>query len=181
MIIVEGPDGAGKSTFVQQLAEHLQMPIAEKAVGHQMERLTDIQRYVETTLREGFQPKIFDRFALISGCIYGPVFSMDGTNVEFKNFDWLESAQTELLERVDPVIVWCLPPLKEVIHNITHSPENAFLAKAKGIEKVRQVYWLYHCRASIDSIPIMYDYTSDDIKRVFMDVETELERRDGNQ
>lgn len=176
MIVVEGPDGAGKTTFVEKLAERLEMPVVEKAVGHEMEGLTDIQTYVEKTLAEGFQPKIFDRFALISGCIYDPVFTgMTGVNRDFRAFDWLTSMQNRFLEEIGPVIIWCLPPLQTMLDNLETDPLNSSVADQ---QKITTIYWLYHCRAALEPSPILYDYTTDNIIEVFEEIEMALEERD---
>ena len=67
MIIVEGPDGAGKTTLIRQLQERWpDLAVAPRVVSKDAEAMVDLQEWVNINLSDGPQYKIFDRHRLIS-------------------------------------------------------------------------------------------------------------------
>jgi hypothetical protein len=88
MIVLEGPDGGGKSTLLQKLYENTGYKIASKAVTSEGTGVTNIKSYVRGHITQGFQQRLFDRFALISGPIYGSVNFMAPPNDCFQDRVW---------------------------------------------------------------------------------------------
>ena len=72
MIIFEGPDGSGKSTAVERVADHFNLNKLRKAVSSDTQLQIDPRAYLEETLRQYItrEPWLLDRFYLISGSIY---------------------------------------------------------------------------------------------------------------
>jgi hypothetical protein len=162
MIIVEGPDGAGKTTLIKQLQEAFQkadivLPIAPRVVSKDAEAMVDLKEWTEQNTRKGFQPMIFDRHRLISEPIYGPILR-DYFEPGFDNFHWLDWQLTRLYE-AEPVMIYCLPPFHRVWENVRDDPENKVVAQFKVC---RMIWSAYLNKALADYIlgrAWIFDYT----------------------
>ena len=157
MLIVEGPDGAGKTTLVRQLAEELKLPVAPRVVDKDTTTKYDMKDWVDNNLEEGFQPVIFDRHRLISEPIYGPILRNSQQPV-MTDIKWLGPRLRRFYD-LEPIIIYCLPPFTEVFMNVTHDDDNE--AVRFQIEKI---YAAYVTRASLDhtfasGIVKIWDYT----------------------
>ena len=64
MILVEGPDGAGKSTLVERLERDWGITREPRAVSKEAKALTPLGPYIEEELSKGFGMRLYDRFAL---------------------------------------------------------------------------------------------------------------------
>jgi len=153
MLIVEGPDGAGKSTLVGRLVGELGWPVASKVVDSSAKASVDLVRWVEQNTSVGIQPRIFDRHRLISEPIYGPL--LRGTmEPGFNDFRWLRRMQRYLREDIQPLVIFCLPPFEYVEYNLLHDSNNEVV---KGI--VAPMYWLYFNAAACWPDALVWDYT----------------------
>ena len=104
-IIIEGPDGAGKSTLAKSLADRLDMNILKMtANGGQ-----SVQEYLQKLACDGV---IIDR-CWVSEQIYSDLF---GREPRIGNDD--AEALTELCGRVGVPIIVLLPPLHGVISRL---------------------------------------------------------------
>ena len=70
MIIVEGPDGAGKTTLVEQLERDWGLTRERKQTSAQAVSLMPPGAWIEEQLDMGFGMRLYDRFALISSPLY---------------------------------------------------------------------------------------------------------------
>ena len=160
MIIVEGPDGAGKTTLIRQLQERYELEVAPRVVSKDTEAMTDLQVWVEDNVQRGFQDLIFDRHRLISEPIYGPILR-NKQSPGFTDFPWV-SHMLWRFYKSNPVIIYCLPPLETVKANIANDPDNVVVA-----DKIEAIYAAYAARASIDwgaahsTNLVVWDYTRD--------------------
>lgn len=156
MLIVEGPDGAGKTTLIQRLSDELGWPVSEKVVDSQTNAMVDLEAWVDENLRRGFQRTIFDRHRLISEPIYGPILRGRPRGA-FSDLVWLQKRQW-LLRAVNPILVWCLPPFEVVRNNIVEDPDNERVAP-----HIEEIYWLYFHAATQwrANRSVFYDYTFD--------------------
>jgi len=168
VIIVEGPDGSGKTSLIKKLADDLGLPISPKAVGSDAKSLTDLRSWVDRSLDHGWHPMLYDRHALISEGIYGPAWN--GTLRDaFQDPVWLRLSMARL-HALHPTIIYCLPPVDVVVENIRKDPHNELLypvedertARYKVPKSVGQIYWQYHWRACQDMSAVTYDYTAED-------------------
>lgn len=159
MIILEGPDGGGKSTMVKQIQEMYDFPVAERAVSSRGVGQTEIRRYVEEHLRLGYRDILLDRFALISGPIYGALTGMEPPNDVFKDLGWMAYAESLFLN-VKPLVIYCLPPIDVVAQNIEADADSRSVVKSD--DDVELIYYQYAARAARDisvGVGMTYDYT----------------------
>lgn len=166
MLILEGPDGAGKSTLAKDIADCICIPIAPRVVSKETQALTDLKVWVEQDLQQGFRFMLFDRYRLISEPIYGPILR-DTQQPGFKDFMWY-SEQLANLYHIFPVIVYCLPPLEMVLQNIENDPDNTAVK-----EKIENLYTAYVAKAAADSAfgltdVFIWDYTRGEEENAFL-------------
>lgn len=159
MIIVEGPDGAGKTTLVEQLSTRLRLPVAPRVVSKETEAMVDLKVWVEQNVALGFQPKIFDRHRLISEFIYGPLKRRE-QEPGFNDLEWVQEMMFKFYA-TNPIIIYCLPDLTTVKANLLGDADNLAVN-----ELTDQLYTSYLHRASLDLIHYntnthLFDYTQD--------------------
>lgn len=160
MVIVEGPDGSGKSTLVQRLSEELKVEVRPRAC-------TSDNGVDPATLREwvdqdlgGDTQGLYDRHPLISEPIYGPIIR--GRMAEgFADPEWLSMSLSMLRQRTS-IFIFCLPPWPAVRHNviINHKASTPHL---KGVLKHSEaLYEMYVHRAAVEAqlgFTWVWDYT----------------------
>lgn len=158
MIIVEGPDGAGKTTLIKQLTERYELDVAPRVVSKDTEAMIDLKVWTEENVKAGFQNLIFDRHRLISEPIYGPILRTEQAP-GFTDLQWLFTMLWKFY-KARPVIIFCLPPLEVVKANIANDPDNVVVA-----DKIEGIYAAYAARASLDWAAnegqFIWDYTKD--------------------
>lgn len=146
MIIVEGPDGAGKTTLVKELSAHFNIPIEPRVVSKDAEAMVDLKMWTERNVHRGFQYSIFDRHRLISEPIYGAVLRRR-FEPGFDDPQWLYLMYYQLYMLCRPVIIYCLPPYKTVRANILHDEDNKVVRNS-----IRRIYALYVAKAAHDAV-----------------------------
>lgn len=161
MIIVEGPDGAGKTTLIEQLKERYGLEVAPRVVTKGAEAMTDLKVWVEENLAQGFQYRIFDRHRLISEFIYGPLLRQQ-QQPGFTDLTWSWLQLEKLYGEIRPFIIYCLPPLETVAENVYLSGDENKVV----LDHIEAMYTAYVHRASLDLIHnrgrvIVWDYTTD--------------------
>jgi hypothetical protein len=117
VIIFEGPDGAGKTTLIKHIAERYDLPVAPRVVGTDTQPMVDLRQWVEDQLATDRYNSniIFDRHRLISEPIYS--LAMGGARDDrFWDLEWLKVSMDKFYD-LQPLVIWCLPPLKTVIQN----------------------------------------------------------------
>ena len=158
MIIIEGPDGAGKTTLINQLMAEFNLDVQPRVVGKNTKDLVDLKQWVEGDLEKGFRYTIFDRYRLISEFIYGPTLRVE-QKPGFVDVVW-SIIQIRKLQQIGPIIIYCLPPLEVVRANVTGDADNTEVA-----EFIEPLYAGYVHRIAMDTAaglnPIIYDYTTD--------------------
>lgn len=162
MIIVEGPDGSGKSTLIKRLVDHWHLPVADRVVGKDTKATLDVAAWTEDNVLRGWQPIIFDRHRLISEPIYGPLLRGMDQDPHFLLPVWV-SVQLQRFYESQPLIIFCLPPLEQVYHNVRHDGSNDNSAVA---DKIVPIYSAYVARAALEATlrpraTTVYDYTTD--------------------
>jgi hypothetical protein len=157
MIILEGPDGAGKTRLAQRLSGDLGLLIQPKVVDSTTQAMVDLKLWVEQDLRQGLKARLYDRHRLISEPIYGPVVR-GRMEPGFHDLRWLTTQQW-MFELLRPLVIFCLPHIEVVRHNVEDDPENTTVAG-----QIDLIYWLYHNAASRwpSGHRLVWDYTQDE-------------------
>ena len=165
MIIFEGPDGAGKTTLIKHIAEKYDLVVAPRVVGTDTTPMVDLREWVENNLATDkiasplgmVGSTIFDRHRLISEPIYS--LAIGGPRDErFWDLEWLKVSFDKFYD-LQPLVVWCMPPLKTVIQNCLDE-SNDFVRPF--IPKIYRGYMAEVARwAAIGSAyQLTYDYTT---------------------
>lgn len=160
MIIVEGPDGAGKTTLIAKIREaYPDLDVAPRVVSKETKALTDMQDWVNQNLNEGFQYRLFDRHRLISEFVYGPVLRANMQHPGFDDPSWVYWSLRKFYH-LDPVIIYCLPPFNAVQFNVNQGDDNIAVQ-----DSIKAIYAGYAHRMALDIIAgrtvLHYDYTVD--------------------
>jgi thymidylate kinase len=156
-VIIEGADGAGKTTLAERLRdvlglvyEHVGPPDdKDKAFVEYLER---IQKFC------GESDVVFDRFHWGSQ-VYGQVFR-GRRDLSAREFNYLE----EELDRHGTVCILCAPPWSHVVENRRQRASIGELDPRgfeDSVEKLATVYTKFERVFAISDLPRMtYDYTT---------------------
>jgi hypothetical protein len=156
VIVVEGPDGAGKTTLVKRLLEDIpNLELQPRVVSKGAEAMVDLKQWVVDDLSKGFGPRLYDRHRLISEPIYGPLLR-GKMEPGFDQVSWL-SQRFRHFASLDPVLIFCLPPDRVVLDNIMRSRDEQ--PSSMDLGKSLSIYWLYRMEASRWTGSWVYDYT----------------------
>lgn len=172
MIIVEGPDGSGKSTLVKRIREEFStIRIAQRVVGQNTEAMVDLKGWVEKNLDMGWQWTLFDRHRLISEPIYGSIlraYAQPG----FDELTWLYKVTRRFYD-IKPIIIYCIPSWQTVEQNMltTQQPATVFKNSSK-------IYRAYVAKAATDLVASrqgeftcwIYDYTQNNVSWLLSDL-----------
>lgn len=154
MIVVEGPDGAGKTHLVNRLSADLGLTPEARIVDKDTNAMGDLKTWVEKDLQSWPRTALYDRHRMISEPIYGPVLR-DAPNPGFENIPWV-GAKLMRFRRLEPTMIFCLPPLKDVMINVMTGADNLVVA-----DKIVEIYWLYSMEAARWPNAYIWDYTTD--------------------
>jgi hypothetical protein len=156
MIVLEGPDGGGKTTLLAQLQHAAKIKVNPKAVNSDGKGRVPLDEYVETQLGKGWRNLVFDRFALVSGPIYGQYTGMADPNRPFADRVWLTRMEALFLG-LRPLIIYCLPSLPVIRTNLLRDPTSAGVVG----NNLDGIYYAYQARAARDcavGVGMVYDY-----------------------
>lgn len=155
LIILEGPDGSGKTTLARRLqAEHSFKIVHAGPPRHPLSEEATLRRYLLPVVaaHAAGKPVVFDRWHL-GELAYGPVLRGGST---------LTVRAWQLLERfyaaIDLQVVLCLPPFKTCLNNWINNRDNELLCKAEDCTRVYAAYvkiW----RSEFAHSYVRYDYT----------------------
>ena len=167
VIVVEGPDGSGKTTLVKRIMESKlgsELELMPRAVSKEAKSLTKIDDYIEEELGKGFGMRLYDRFALISSPCYAMLPDRTFTGRMFDPV-WLR-AHFDKMYQVDPVIIMCLPSLDTVVGNTRIGDDNRVVQE--DIEAIYINYLSYWAaQGSTNGTSMMrWDYHNPDQQRL---------------
>ncbi len=158
MIIVEGPDGAGKTALVQHLASKYDIPIAPKVVDQDTKpMIDDLRHWVDVNVKKGLQWQLFDRHRLISEPIYAATFGRKA-QPGFDDIHWFTARMIDFT-RIHPFIVYCLPAFEVVKANLWGDDSNIVVRSF-----IEPVYNAYVAQAAGDIArgqAVLFDYGHD--------------------
>lgn len=138
------------------------LEVAPRVVAKDTTEMTDLKAWVDRNLDEGFQYKIFDRYRLISEFCYGPTLRPQ-QRPGFTDFRWVNHSLWRLYTQIQPVIIYCLPPLWVIKSNLEFDNDNDVVR-----DHIDQIYAAYLERAALDRMilprnVVVWNYTLDDI------------------
>jgi hypothetical protein len=165
IIIVEGPDGAGKTTLINKMVHTLNLPVHARSANSDgsATQSTEGSRganlslwaYNDVTTQLNQPTSIYDRHCLISEFVYGPILRAH-VPVE------MTGPATRLLIQMlakQVLVVYCRPPNENLVINCRKTPQpiphlndqNNVLKVAAGYDAWR-VNWMGQST--------MFDYTN---------------------
>lgn len=161
MIVLEGPDGGGKTTLLKRLSADTGLPAHARASDSVAGPVKDLYGWTVTDIDSwGTQPlSIYDRHPLTSEHIYGRAVR----NSLRPGFEMMNPRMAEMRKQLrrDGLIIVCLPPFSVVQENVASEIE-----QMPGVlENIKHIYDCYEMMLYIwplDSHICRYDYTADD-------------------
>lgn len=183
MVIIEGPDGAGKTTLVQHLVDRFGLEIGERGTTDRNLLYTVTRMDTYTALSRAVHgaeaPRIWDRL-FYSELIY-PEVSANGRDCQFNESE--VSFVQRVINAIRCPVVVCLPPIDVVRANVKHTKQ------MDGVtDKIDEIWARYHEFWDFGYFPdpvLLYDYTGkhragadlEDIEYEVRDYMEERERR----
>jgi GTPase SAR1 family protein len=165
MIVVEGPDGAGKTTLARALASHYGFNIKNWGVERQHLKDEDPIGRAYKALRDALDPErpmfIHDRL-YFSELIYGAVL-----REEIKGTPEDHRLIKGLLVALSPPVVICLPALDVVTENVKEDTADV----RNNIGVIWDAYGTKSHRFFAHMSPIFYDYTDEHKGGSWMDMD----------
>ena len=156
MVIVEGPDGSGKTTLIRQLSTALALPVAPRVVAQDTTAMVDIDQWVEENLSGGFQFKLLDRHRLFSEPIYSRALNRSSSE-KFKDPAWFGKRYAQF-HNLKPIVILCLPSFDTVKSNLVDDPDNQVIFP--HIESIYSAYQLLGFNLHDQGWRyVQYDYT----------------------
>lgn len=147
LVIVEGPDGSGKSTLVRKIRE---LPLPQQfwclSSARRYRTTDDVARFLAwIKLRPDLVRLVFDRFPIISEWIYGPILRNSYFDIPKSRYIFLDPHEAALhmakaLLRLDPdpLVIYCCPPFQVLIEKVKQEPQMDGV-----IENIRIIYDRY--------------------------------------
>lgn len=159
-IIVEGPDGSGKSTLIAHLRDALGLPLHDRASDSKTGPIAQLAAWVDKDISADWeQPWIYDRYPTISEPIYGRVVRGGDIQRPFDNDQYLANVNAVLYRTA--VVVWCLPRLDVVRANVMDNRADQMPGVVAAIGDVHQAYMTAYVRWS--GTKHQYDYKRHDL------------------
>jgi hypothetical protein len=168
LIIVEGPDGSGKTTLIKKLEKDLYLPIHERfcnsdgsptrndptwtqVTGERSELF--YHAYTDTSTLDSQPISIYDRHAMISEYVYGPMVR----GVLPPQFDSPQASQMIKAIAKRSLLVLCKPPLDRLISSVRAQPQmDGVHDRTESIKAAYDALYVYWPGAKIT-----YDFTAD--------------------
>lgn len=162
-MIVEGPDGAGKTTLISELLKFQSTPsipdplftLHERACSSTGGPVADLSAWVTEDMHTigHHAPSIYDRHPIISEPIYGPL-TRGYVKGRFKIHGWTSVMAGRLQART--FTVFCMPSLATVQENI-HKADQMHGVTENILDIYMEYQYLIH---NWDGPKMVYDYTN---------------------
>lgn len=157
MIIIEGPDGSGKSTLCEMLAERYGLQIGERSSSRENLYQTTVGDSYSAVGRAimGYEPPaIWDRL-FYSDPVYARIVRKERSQFTHDQIVWLHSL---ILVMGCPVVL-CLPPISRVRENVMASDQMDGV-----VENTDNIYQAYRMMMNFQwghrPQLLLYNYTS---------------------
>lgn len=139
VIVVEGPDGAGKSTLIDNLrlsgAKHY-VSLQRSGPPKRLEEIQSVVRWIEKFEPDGSGPTplILDRHPFISEAIYGPTLRGHSLLVDYYTLHDIEHHFFRFVDRV----IYCRPPTSVIMQKMGNNPQ--LKGVTENIEEITRQY-----------------------------------------
>lgn len=167
MIVVEGPDGAGKTTLVERLCEEFGLVVGERGTSNRDElykvTFPDTMRALaeavispdmdEDKMSKSQRPIVWDRL-FFSDFVYAPIQNRPvAFGPECKMF------VLNMLEALKAPIIYCRPPQEVILSNVEDEDKHQMEGVRENVDKMIHTYdqLLRHSKGHLNLIE--YDYT----------------------
>lgn len=181
MLIVEGPDGSGKTHLAKRLAEKFNLKY-RRYPGLSSSSGPDGAGIVEwwnEQIGQNDPDAIYDRCFYISETIYQPATPGRPLIVDGEAM----ASGIIRLANMDPSFIFCLPPLETTLSNVHQSERD----RLQGVDdfaltKIHWAYWSFYGMWSNQNYPAvtMWDYTRHVEELIDEWVKGELRRHRGD-
>lgn len=138
-VIVEGPDGGGKSRLIERLTEALGLEVGPRASNSTGGPVMNLREWTADNLTRWMTDttaNIYDRYPIISEPIYGPIVR-GGCRPGFTP-PWVSTCRLMMYPRC--VVVWCLPPMEVVGTNVRDTAECQMPGVVRNISAIYRGY-----------------------------------------
>lgn len=165
--IFEGCDGAGKTTVAKAYADLVGARYVHFGPSKGVHNLSDI--YIDAMVESIYDSKVhlvFDR-SWLSEEPYGQVYRNGLDRLGTETVCGLNT----LAELQRGVLVYCKPPLSNVIRSFKSRPEDEMLDTLDQLTDVYELYDVTIDKASNTIDTLYYDYTLNDFKTLVSDIE----------
>lgn len=119
VIIIEGPDGSGKTRLQGMLSKALALPLHERASDSIKGPVKNLSTWVynDVSTLETQPLSIYDRHPLISEFIYGPICR------SYLDPNMLSPAIPMMIDQLakKSLVIFCRPPNREIMTNVNRS------------------------------------------------------------
>ena len=179
MIIVEGPDGSGKTTLVERLLSNpdLKLVKGDRACTSDNGAIEDLAQWVDDQLDHESKHKVlYDRFPLFSDFAYGPLIR-GSVSEKFEDFMWVHSRMNHLMNRHRPFMIFCLPPKQIVEENVRSNHEGKTEHLRGVLRSSKAIYDLYVYQAAMSPFTAqtwVWDYRDGDYSSLCQAIRSHL-------
>ena len=172
-VIVEGPDGGGKTTLIKQLVKDTGLTVLPRASDSAKGPIPNIGHYIDSDLTNHDRKGIYDRHPLISEFVYGPLIrghmefghmwqSLDGYLL------WL-TQRVSMLYAYDPVVIYCLPPWEYVSKHVWESDTPQMPGVKESLLGIFELYIVQYAKDQASHHRVhRWDYTQPDNYRIIL-------------
>lgn len=148
MLIVEGPDGAGKTTLVTHLCDELGVEVRVRSSTSEHGPVDDLWEWVKADMASDPHWGIYDRHPLISETIYGPILRGE---VRLGGEDPNELVEMwHQFHALKPYIIYCLPQLATVRVNVAANHDGDTTHTRGVLRYTDHIYAAYYYRMTRD-------------------------------
>jgi len=141
VIIVEGPDGAGKTTLAEKIAAHLNVeyrrPPAEVLSSTAGPLSVGLPMWWDRQLQAPYQHAVYDRCFYVSDGIYRMISKKQPLIDEVVHARGLSA-----LVAAQPLMIFCLPSFEQTLVSV-HEPGRDKLTGYSDHD-LYMIYWQYH-------------------------------------
>lgn len=171
MIIVEGCDGAGKTTLINRLSKTLKIPIHTRHADSVKGPIASLYNWARADVATWDYQRmaIYDRHPYISEYIYAGLMR-GGVGEDFLSVEAQEDIETM---HSKALVIFCIPQLETLERNLNNEPQMSGVA-----EQIDNLYWAYreaHIRWA--GRKIFYDYEINSFDTLAFEVKAYLAGR----